>query len=360
MMDVLGRQFYGNSLSLWLTALLVAGAASVIFSVLKGILVRRLAARAEKTATDLDDLLVDLLRRTKFYFLLALATYAGSLLLDLPRTPARFISTVLVLATLLQAAVWGNGLIAYVIARYVRHAMEQDAATTTTVSAFGFVVKLALWTLIVFLALGNLGVNITALVAGLGVGGIAVALAAQNILGDLFASFSIVLDKPFVIGDFVIVGEYLGTVEHIGLKTTRIRSLSGEQIIFSNRDLLGSRVRNYKRMTERRVLFTLGVTYDTSKEKLAAIPSIVREIIEGQPHTRFDRAHFKAYGDYALQFEIVYYVTSADYNVYMDTHQAINLEVFRRFKDESIEFAYPTQTLYVAGPALPVATGGAI
>jgi len=200
---------------------------------------------------------------------------------------------------------------------------------------------------ILLLALDNMGVDITALIAGLGIGGIAVALALQNVLGDLFASLSIVLDKPFVIGDFIIVDDLLGTVERIGLKTTRVRSLYGEQLVFSNSDLLNSRIRNYKRMFERRILFSIGVTYQTPHEKLATIPGIIREVIESQEQVRFDRAHFKEYGDSALKFEIVYYVLVPDYNTHMDIQQAINLAIVRRFEEEKIEFAFPTQTLYL-------------
>ncbi len=183
--------------------------------------------------------------------------------------------------------------------------------------------------------------------AGLGIGGIAVALAVQNILGDLFASLSIVLDKPFVIGDFIIVNEFLGTVEHIGLKTTRIRSLSGEQVIFSNADLLRSRIRNFKRMFERRVTFSIGVTYQTPSDKLERISALLKEIVVKQPKARFDRAHFKEFGDSALIYEVVYYVQNPDFNVYMDIQQAINIEIVRRFEEESIEFAYPTRTIHV-------------
>jgi small-conductance mechanosensitive channel len=211
----------------------------------------------------------------------------------------------------------------------------------------GFITKILLWTIILLIALDNLGINISALVAGLGIGGIAVALAVQNILGDLFASFSIFLDKPFVIGDFIIVDTYLGTIEHIGLKTTRVRSFSGEQLVFANADLLKSRIRNYKRMYERRVVFTLGVIYQTSYEKLKKIPEIIQDIIEKQTQTRFDRAHFKEYGPYSLNFEIVYWVESPDYNLYMNIQQKTNLEIFQRFDDENIEFAYPSQSLYI-------------
>jgi small-conductance mechanosensitive channel len=280
--------------------------------------------------------------------MIVLALVAGAYALTLPPKADRLLAVALTLVVLLQAGVWGNGLIGYLLARAVRQRLEHDAAAATTMAAFGFLGRLALWTLLVFFALSNLGVNITALVAGLGVGGIAVALAVQNILGDLFASFSIVLDKPFVIGDFIVVGEHLGTVEHIGLKTTRLRSLSGEQIVFSNNDLLSSRVRNFKRMHERRVLFTIGVTYQTPVEKIEAIPAMLREIVEAQALARFDRAHFKAYGDFALIFEIVYFVLDPSFNVYMNIQQAVNLAIYRRFAAEGIEFAYPTQTVYLA------------
>jgi small-conductance mechanosensitive channel len=269
------------------------------------------------------------------------------MVLELPPRIQRGVDSVTVVGLLLQVAFWGNALIAIGLQRYVKSKAQEDAAAATTMSVLGFIGRVALWVLLTLVALSNLGFDITALVAGLGVGGIAVALAAQNILGDLFASLSIVFDKPFVIGDFIIVDDVLGTVERIGMKTTHLRSLSGELIVFSNADLLKARIRNYKRMYERRVVFSLGVTYQTPADKLARIPDIVREIITAQSKTRFDRAHFKSYGDFALLFEAVYYVLDSDYNAYMDVHQAINLEIFRRFAQEGVEFAYPTQTLYV-------------
>jgi small-conductance mechanosensitive channel len=204
---------------------------------------------------------------------------------------------------------------------------------------------------VLLVALDNLGIDVTALVAGLGIGGVAVALSVQNILGDLFASLSIILDKPFVIGDFLIIDDYMGSVEYVGLKTTRVRSLSGEQLIFSNSDLLKSRIRNYGRMFERRVVFSIGVTYDTPREKLRRIPGIIQKAIEAEDKTRFDRSHFMKYGDYSLQFETVYYVLSADYNSYMDIQQAIYFAIHEAFEQEQIEFAYPTQTLFVAKAA---------
>ena len=217
----------------------------------------------------------------------------------------------------------------------------------TALGALGFVAKALIWAIFVLLILQNLGVEITALLAGVSVGGIAVALAVQNVLGDLLGSLSIILDKPFMIGDYIVVGEYSGTVEHVGLKSTHIRSVSGEQLVFSNSDLLNSRIRNYKRMQERRAVFTLGVTYDTPVEKLAAIPQMVEELVEEQEQTRFSRCHFKSFGSFSLDIETVFYMTVPDYDAYMDVQQAINLGLYRGFAREGIEFAFPTQTVHM-------------
>jgi small-conductance mechanosensitive channel len=184
-------------------------------------------------------------------------------------------------------------------------------------------------------------------VAGLGIGGIAVALAMQNILGDLFASMAIVLDKPFRVGDFIIVNDQPGTVEKVGLKTTRVKSLWGEQLVFANAKLLNSDIKNYKRLQERRIAFGVGVTYETPLEKLRAIPGWLKAAVEAQPDVRFDRAHFKSYGDFSLDFEIVYYVLGPEFNLYMDRQQAINLAIFAKFAAEGVQFAYPTRTLYL-------------
>jgi small-conductance mechanosensitive channel len=214
-----------------------------------------------------------------------------------------------------------------------------------------FVIRLVLWSVVALLVLDNLGVDITALVAGLGVGGIAVALAVQNVLGDLFASLSIVLDKPFVNGDFIAIGDLVGNVEHVGLKTTRVRSLSGEQLVFSNADLLSSRIKNFGRMNERRIAFSIGVTYDTPRETLRQIPEMIKRAVESEDEARFDRSHFKEFGDSALMFETVYYVLVPDYAKYMDVQQAINLSIHEQFEASRIEFAFPTQTLHIVSDA---------
>jgi len=342
-----GFRLLGNSVEDWLYA---AGTAAVAFLLMHAALkfaVFRLGKFAAGTKTPLDDFIVDLLRRTSSLSLLAVALFLGSLSLVVPPAAGRALDVALVMVVILQGALWGNAAIRFWLSRAVSATQEQDAARATTISALEFVGRILLWSMAILLALENLGISVTGLVAGLGVGGIAVALALQNILGDLFASLSIVLDKPFVIGDFIVVDDHVGSVEHVGLKSTRLRSLSGEQIVCANSDLLKSRIRNFKRMYERRIIFSLGVTYRTPHATLAAIPGMIRSIVQGQQSTRFDRAHFREYGDSALLFEVVYFVTDPDYNRYMDIQQAINLEIYREFGDAGIEFAYPTRTVVV-------------
>ena len=351
------RSVYGNSLADWLLAGGIAFVLALVLLAARQLIVRRLAAYARTTVTPLDDMLAAAMAGTRGLFLVVIALYAGMQFLDLPPKAAGLVTSITIVALLVQAALWMNhGIVAW-LAGYLREKKQTDAAGATTVSVLGFIARVAMWAVVILMILDNLGFNITALVASLGIGGIAVALAMQNILGDIFASLSIALDKPFVIGDFIIVDDVLGTVDYIGLKTTRLRSLSGEQIVFSNADLLKSRIRNYKRMFERRVVFAIGVVYQTAHAKLERIPALVRSIVEQQSRTRFDRAHFKEYGDSALVFEVVYFVLDPDYNIYMDIQQAINLAVFRRFQEEAIEFAYPTRTLHVYPSPVDAAAG---
>lgn len=336
--------YLGNPLWLWGVGLLSAALVLAAGLALRANLVRRLRARAE---VDLVALSLRLVERSWLAILL-LALRAGTASLALPGRVEQGVNALTTTGVFLQLGVWGNVATTWVVDREVRRRVAEDAAAATTLAALSYLARFALWTVLVLLLLDNLGVRVTALVAGLGIGGVAVALALQNVLGDLFASLAIALDKPFQIGDFIIVDQYLGTVEHIGLKTTRVRSLWGEQLVFSNNDLLQSRIRNFKRMTERRVVFNVAVVYQTPYEKLARIPRILQEVVEQQP-VRFDRAHFKEYGESGLVFEVVYYVLDPDYTVYMDIQQAINLKLFRRFQQEGIEFAYPTRTVYVHG-----------
>jgi small-conductance mechanosensitive channel len=344
----LNRVVLGADLGRWIVGLAVWAVVALGLMLLVRVVRKRLEKLAPRTKTKIDDVAVAVLGRTASWFLVAVGAFFAIGIVQPDETTTLVARRIVFVLLLLQLLRWGGALIRAWVQLYSESRLSTDAASVTTVRAVGFLIKLSLWVVVLLLALDNFGVNITALVAGLGVGGIAVALALQNILGDLFASLSIVLDKPFVIGDFLIVGDYLGVVENVGLKTTRIRSLSGEQIVMSNNDLLQSRIRNYKRMYERRVPFEIGVVYGTPLEKVRRIPDMIRGIIEAREQTRFDRAHFKAYGESSLKFEIVYYVLVPDYNVYMDIQQDINLAIGEAFEREGIEFAFPTRTIHVA------------
>jgi len=346
--DWLGYYVLGNTLLGW------GIAAGVFVTLWLGLLlVRRLVIRRlgklekdERTAVAVE-VAVAVTSATKGWLLFVFALFVGSRLLEMPGNATLWTARAAMIAILLQLGLWLSAGIVQSIQAKRQRQLEDSPDSVAAMDILSFIARVTIWSIVLLAALDNLGVNITTMIAGLGVGGIAVALAAQNILGDLFASLSIVLDKPFVVGDFLIIGDFLGSVEKVGIKTTRLRSLSGEQLVFSNNDLLNSRIRNYGRMYERRVVFSLGVTYQTTADKLRAIPDLLREAVESQEHVRFDRAHFQKYGDFALIFEVVYYVLSADYNEYMDVQQAINLKIYDEFEANGIDFAYPTQTLYL-------------
>lgn len=342
----LERTFLGNTLLQWALAVGIVILVLPLVRIVVRFLARRLRAVAGRTRTELDDLAADLLEGTKTWVFLLVALWAGTLVLLGPWNPRA--ANIARLGVLLQVGFWLADILRWYLDRYrAERVAADDPGAATAIGAMSFLGRVALWSVVLLTALAMLGFEIAPALAGLGVGGIAVALAVQNILGDLFASLSIVFDQPFVIGDFIIVGDMPGTVEYVGLKTTRVRALSGEQLIFSNSDLLNSRIRNFKRMAERRVVFRFGVQYDTGHAKLNQIPGIVREIIEGLELVRFDRAHFASFGDSSLDFEVVYYMLVADYTAYMDAQQEINLELYRRMEELEVEFAFPTRTLHV-------------
>ncbi len=340
-------RIHGNSLLDWSYAL---GSALVTFLVLyfmRWILIRRLKHLETPGKPSLAGGFLNTIKRANSVFFLMIGVFVASHFLSLDPASKNTIYSLTKVAIVFQAAVWGSGLTRTWIFLILARRTKRDGASMGALTIFNFASQVILWSIALLLILQNLGVDVTALVAGLGIGGIAVALSLQRILNDLFSSLSIVLDKPFVVGDFVVFDDFFGCIEHIGIKTTRIRSLSGEQIICANGDLLNTRIRNFKRMAERRVVFKIGVVYQTPREKLRMVPLMIREIIEARENTRFDRAHFASYGDFALLFEVVYYVLSPDYNLYMDIQQAINLEIFDRFQANGIEFAYPSQSIYL-------------
>lgn len=339
--------YWDNTLREWLLGIGAAVATYVVLWIIRTVVAYRLKARAEETSTIADDLFVGVILRTKSIFMILFGLYVGSLMLNVPLSLERIREIVGPLVLILQGAFWGRHAIQFLVRHYRKRYSEADKAQTTSFGVVSFFAQVGLWSIVLLLILDNFGVDINTLIAGLGVGGIAVALAAQRILSDVFQSVAILLDKPFEVGDFIIVGDKLGNVERIGIKTTRIRSLQGEEIVFSNDDLVSSRIQNYKRMAKRRIVFTFGVIYQTSVEKLESIPGMVREICSEIQGITLDRVHFKAFGDFALIFEVVYFVKTGDYATYMDVQQKINLALCRRFQSADIGFAYPTQTIFL-------------
>ena len=345
--DLSDITLFENSPMAWGMMIVIAIVAFIVMKVLQKIILDRLINLSKKVHVVWPSYALDALKKTHSLAVLVFALYFGSQALELSAEHEIFVSRIVLTVFWFQAGLWMITFVTAWLDNYRNRQMTENPAAVTTLNALGIVIKIFIWLAIFLLILDNFGVDITALIAGLGVGGIAVALAVQNILGDLFASLTIALDKPFVVGDFLIVDDKMGSVENVGLKTTRIRSLSGEQLIFSNSDLLSSRLRNFGRMFRRRVPFVIGVTYQTPREKLKKIPGIIKAAIEAQEKTTFDRSHFQKYGDFSLDFESVYFVEAADYNIYMDINQEINFQIHEEFEKEGIEFAYPTQTLFI-------------
>jgi small-conductance mechanosensitive channel len=338
--------FLGNSIYDYLIAVAVFAVSLIVLNVFEKILLKRLEKWAGKTETSIDDFLISTLKKKVlplFYFVAFYLAVSG---LNLNPIFEKGLNVIAVILFTLFGVRFLLTVIIFTLETYWLN-REKDKEKTQAIKGIITVIKLVVWSLAIIILLDNLGIKISTLVAGLGIGGVAIALAAQAVLGDLFSYFTIFFDRPFEIGDFIIIGEYLGVVEYIGIKTTRIRSLGGEELIFSNTDLTNSRVRNYKRMEKRRVVFKLGVTYQTQLPQLKEIPEIIRNIIESINETVFDRVHFFAYGDFSLVYEIVYYVLDRDYNKYMDIQQEINFKIKEEFDKRGIEFAYPTQTLFV-------------
>ncbi|MCW8177537.1 mechanosensitive ion channel family protein [Verminephrobacter aporrectodeae] len=346
---------------LWSLLVALAAAAATYAGIL--VALRLLTGRAKLWVAASDSAaartVVDVFQGTHHMLMAALALLVGASLLDLPGRWESRLSQLWFVAVALQIGLWGMRAIGIGVRRYVERNPSATGAAQVSASAtlMSWGLRALLWSVVLLAILSNLGVNVTAFVASLGVGGIALALAVQNILGDLFASLSIAVDKPFEVGDFVVVGGVSGTVQAIGLKTTRIRSLQGEQVVMSNTDLLKQTISNYRLLEQRRIVFGFGVTYDTTAEQAEAIPGIVRQLVEAQPQLRFDRAHFKAFGSSSLDYEVVYIVEDPAYGVYMDRQQAVNLGLMRELRARGIEFAFPTRTVHIA--SAPQSAAGA-
>lgn len=346
MTELFEVEFLSNAIADYVLAIAILGIGIFAVAIIRTIVLGRVKQWATRTAVPLDERLIQLIERpaVRLLYLGVLYVAVGNLTLHpiLQRVldvVCIIIATVLVVSVL--CSVLEYGIRAYWFDRRESAALEQ------TFSALLPALKTVIWAIGVVFLLSNLGFDISAVIAGLGIGGLAVALAAQGILADLFSYFSILLDRPFEIGDFILVGDFIGTVERIGIKTTRLQSLTGEGLVISNTDLTASRIKNFKRMKRRRISFALGVTYETTHEQMKGIPDVIKDIIDRTEGVTFDRAHFLSYGDFSLNYEVVYYVETPDFGVYADAQQQINLDLKEAFEARDIEFAYPTQVLYL-------------
>jgi small-conductance mechanosensitive channel len=347
MEDFLSKTYFDNTVKDYLIALGGILVGMLLLRIFRKTILAGLHRIASRTKTEIDDYIVNAVERFGMPILNFVIINFGFNYLELSEKAATYLHGAVVVVIIYYALRLISSTILMLLQAYVR---RQDGGEEKVKQLGGIIllINILIWSVGGIFLFDNLGYDVTAIIAGLGIGGIAIALAAQNILGDLFNYFVIFFDRPFEINDFIIVGDKKGTIEHIGIKTTRLTSLSGEQLVFSNSDLTNSRIHNYKKMQRRRISFTLGVVYETSLDLLKEIPAIVKKIIDDQNEATLDRVHFLTYGDFSLQFEIIYFVESADYNRYADIQQEINLHVFEAFKQKGIEFAYPSQTIFLA------------
>ena len=336
---------WNNTVRDWLIALGIIAGAMLALRIIQSIVISKIKKLTATTKSRFDDFLISVIQRFVMPMLYVLAIYSAMHYLKLP---ARF-QSVLRVAVMVVVTFYVLRIITAFAGYAFTQGLSKDSNRQREKQARGIllILQVILWCGGILFLVDNLGYDITTLVAGLGIGGIAIALAAQTILGDLFSYLVIFFDKPFEIGDFIIVDDKLGSVEYIGIKTTHIRTLGGEQLIFSNTDLTNSRVHNYKRMAERRVVFSFRLPYDTPRSQLKLVSGWVKQIIQSVSNTRFDRAHLFSFGESSINFEVVYYVLSPDYNIYMDIQQQINLQLMEIFEKENIHFAFPIQKLLV-------------
>ncbi len=347
--STLNLSVYGNTLYQYGIALAVALAAIIGYKVMQRIISNHLQHLAQKTKSDIDEVALEMVESVRWQVAAYAGVFAGAMPLAMPEFVHNLLIIGFVILIIHQVIVTGNIFIKYLVAK--RIAAEDTGQAQVATHAIGLALQIGVWSLGLLFILSNFGIDVTSLIAALGVGGIAIAFALQQILSDLFGSFAIYFDKPFVPGDFVVVGNQMGTVEKIGIKTTRIKSLAGEELVFSNQQLTTATIQNYQRMNERRVVFEIKLTYNTSVKKLKQAVEIIRQaIIEVDP-TRLDRVHFKQFAESSLAIEAVYYCETPDYNTYMDVNQDIMLTIKDKFEKEKIELALPTQTIHTVSPA---------
>jgi len=322
----------------------------VLFKVIQVVIIGRLHALSKRTSTDVDDVIIEAVKGIRSWVYVLVALFIALQLFTLPDVASKLLSGIVYFAIVWQAIEIALCFIDYGSTRFLEKDEDGDGiidpGSTTASHMVTLMARIVLWALGVIFVLSNMGIEVTSLIAGLGIGGIAVAFALQGVLSDLFASFSIYLDKPFRIGDYIVLGADSGVVERIGIKTTRIRTLQGEELVVSNAELTAARVQNFKKMKERRTAMQFGVTYETAHDKVKQINGIVTRIFGSIEGARLDRVHFTTFADSALLFDVVFYVDSPEYADFLDRQQQFNFELMDKFAEVGIDFAYPTQTLY--------------
>ena len=344
--EILKLSFLNNTVQDYLIGFITFFGGILILELVRLLVFRHLKKLAEKTATLMDDFIIESFRKHLFPVFYFIAFYLGFKDLRYSLTIRHIFHIILTVGITFFAVQYVLALLKFFLESYWKK-KHPEGQVLKTAGGFMILIRLVLWALALLIVLDNIGIKISALVAGLGIGGIAIALAAQTVLSDLFSYIVIFMDRPFEIGDFIMVNNHMGSIEHIGIKTTRLRNLSGEELIIPNRDLTSALLRNFKRMEKRRVTFTISLVYQTPVELLKRVPGIIQSIILAQKGVEFERSHFTEFGDSAYLIETVYHVLSQDYIVYMDTHQAINFAILEAFQKEGIEFAYPTRTVFM-------------
>lgn len=346
MESFLEHNFVGNTVQEYLMVLGGIILGILLVKIFKRFVLRRIEKWIGSTENDIDDYVFESFDKFVIPIIYFSIIYAAVGTLNLSNYVSNSIDAAYIVILTYFSVRLISSLVLLALRKYVRR-QENGEEKIKQLGGVMLIVNIVIWALGFVFLFDNLGYDVTAIITGLGIGGIAIALAAQNILGDLFNYFVIFFDRPFEIGDFLVIGDKNGVVEKIGIKTTRIRTLSGEELVFSNADLTNSRIHNYKKMQRRRIVFSVGVTYETPSEKVRQIPGVLKEIVESQELVDFDRAHFKEFGDSSLNFEIVYYINSAEYATYMDIQQDYNFQIYERFEEMGVDLAFPTRTLYI-------------
>jgi small-conductance mechanosensitive channel len=345
--NFLSQEFLNNQLNDYLIAAVILFCCLILLKIIRRSAFKNLRKWAARTEHIYDEAIIGILERDLVPIAYIASIYLAIINLTLHPILERAVKVMVIIISTILAIRLFTAMVEYLIKIYWLTYQRTNVNLEQSINALIPAIRVIVWLMGIVFLLDNLGFDISAVVASLGIGGVAIALASQGILQDLFSYFSILLDRPFELEDFIIVGDYLGTVEYVGIKTTRLRSISGEQIIIANSDLISSRIRNLKRMRQRRVVFKFGVVYQTNPEQLAQIPSLIIGVIERTDYAICDRAHFSGYGEYSLDFEVVYFIDTSDYLTYMNAQQEINLAIKTIFNEQGIEFACPTQIHHI-------------